>query len=73
MNDFQRSLKDIDHTLKLEPRHFGALSGRAQIYIKLEEYENALDNLKKIKNIHPTSGDNEIIPELEKFIKGLNI
>ena len=73
MNDFQRSLKDIDHTLKLEPRHFGALSGRAQIYIKLEEYEKALDDLKKIKNIHPTSGGNEIIPELEKFIKGLNI
>ena len=73
MNDFQRSLKDIDHTLKLEPRHFGALSGRAQIYIKLEEYEKALDDLKKIKNIHPTSVGNEIIPELEKFIKGLNI
>ena len=73
MNDFQRSLKDIDHTLKLEPRHFGALSGRAQIYIKLEQYEKALDDLKKIKNIHPTSVGNEIIPELEKFIKGLNI
>ena len=73
MNDFQRSLKDIDHTLKLEPRHFGALSGRAQIYIKLEQYEKALDDLKKIKNIHPTSVGNEIISELEKFIKGLNI
>ena len=73
MNDFHRSLKDIDHTLKLEPRHFGALSGRAQIYIKLEKYEKALDDLKKIKNIHPTSVGNEIIPELEKFIKGLNI
>ena len=73
MNDFQRSLKDIDHTLKLEPRHFGALSGRAQIYIKLEEYEKAIDDLKKIKNIYPTSVGNEIIPELEKFIKGLNI
>jgi len=73
MNDFQKSLKDIDHTLKLEPRHFGALSGRAQIYIKLEEYEKALVDLKKLKNIHPTSGGNEIIPELEKFIKGLNI
>ena len=73
MNDFQRSLKEIDHTLKLEPHHFGALSGRAQIYIKLEKYEKAIDDLKKIKNIHPTSVGNEIIPELEKFIKGLNI
>ena len=73
MNDFQRSLKDIDHTLKLEPRHFGALSGRTQIYIKLEKYEKALDDLKKIKNIQPTSVGNEIISELEKFIKGLNI
>ena len=73
MNDFRRSLKDIGHALKLEPRHFGALSGRAQIYIKLEEYEKALDDLKKIKNIHPTSVGNEIIPKLEKFINGLNI
>ena len=73
MNDFQRSLKDIDYALKLELRHFGALSGRAQIYIKLEEYEKALDDLKKIKNIRPTSVGNEIIPELEKFIKGLNV
>jgi len=30
MNDFRRSLKDIGHALKLEPRHFGALSGRAK-------------------------------------------
>ena len=33
INDFRRSLKDIDHVLKLEPRHFGALSGRAKYLI----------------------------------------
>ena len=39
MNDFSQSLKDIDQVLKLEPRHFGALSGRAQIYIKQERFD----------------------------------
>ena len=73
MKDFQKSLVDIDYTLKLEPRHFGALSGRAQIYIILKKYEKALEDLKKIKNIHPTSVGKDIIPELEKLIKGINI
>jgi len=73
MKDFQKSLVDIDYTLKLEPRHFGALSGRAQIYIMLEEYEKALEDFKSIKNIHPTSVEKDTIPKLEKLIKGLNI
>jgi len=49
MKVYDRSLKDIKHLLEVEPRHFGALSGRAQIYIKLENYEKAIIDLNQVK------------------------
>ncbi len=47
--DFKNSMKDIERTLALEPRHFGAISGLGMIYIAvgntrgaLKAYETAL-------------------------------
>ena len=68
MKEYDLSLIDIKKTLDLEPRHFGALSGRAQIYIDLKEYQKALDNLIKTKEIYPLSKGNEVIPKLEKIL-----
>ena len=68
MKEYDLSLIDIEKTLNLEPRHFGALSGRAQIYIDQKEYQKALDNLIQTKKIYPLSKGNNIIPKLEKIL-----
>jgi len=68
MNEYDLSLIDIEKTLNLEPRHFGALSCRAQIYIDQKEYQKALDNLIQTKKIYPLSKGNNIIPKLEKIL-----
>ena len=69
MDQYQSSLNDIKITLALEPRHFGALSGQARIYIKLEEYEKAILSLKKALKFYPSFKSGELIPEIEKIIK----
>ena len=68
-----KSLVDISKVLDLEPRHFGALSGRAQIYIDLELYQKALIDLKDARKIHPVIRGNKLINELEKLINGENV
>ncbi len=68
MKEYELSLIDIEKTLDLEPRHFGALSGRAQIYIDQKKYKKALDNLIQTIEIYPLSRGNSIIPKLEKIL-----
>ena len=73
MKEFEKSLIDINKVLLIEKRHFGALSGQAQIYIQLQKYELAVDSLKKAKEIHPTIRGNNLIIELQEFIKNQSI
>jgi tetratricopeptide (TPR) repeat protein len=47
------SLADIERTLALEPRHFGALSGRGLVYSALEEWELALESFEAALAVHP--------------------
>ena len=54
--DYLGSINDIKSTLKLEPRHFGALSGLVQINIILKNYHEALKNLDYVLTIHPYVG-----------------
>lgn len=51
--DVAGSLDDIEHTLELEPRHFGALSGRGQCYMQLERYREALLAFEEALSINP--------------------
>lgn len=71
IGDFQRSVQDIQKTLTLEPRHFGALSGLAMIYSELGKDEAALAVLKKVREINPNTPQiDENIKTLQEHIKG---
>jgi len=49
------SLSDIEQTLALEPRHFGALSGMGLLFVQREELLKARDAFEKLLQIHPHS------------------
>ena len=50
---YRDSLADIDKTLALEPRHFGALSGRGLVYVALERWEAALAAFEAALAVNP--------------------
>jgi len=53
MEDYRRSMLDIERTLSLEPRHFGALSGIGLIYMAIEDDEKALAAFEKALEVNP--------------------
>ncbi|ADV10511.1 MULTISPECIES: hypothetical protein [Mesorhizobium] len=53
MKNYGKSMSDIDHTLQLEPRHFGALSGLAQIMALTGHKQSALEAWQKVLAIYP--------------------
>ena len=53
LGNYQDSLADIEKPLALEPRHFGALSGRGQVYADMEEWELALKAFEDALVVYP--------------------
>ena len=53
MSRYQESLTDVRRTLDLEPRHFGALSGRGLIYMALGEDRSALAAFEDALAVNP--------------------
>ena len=53
--DYIGSINDIKTTLKLEPRHFGALDGMGLIFIHQGQYQQAIDVYDKMLEIFPFS------------------
>lgn len=49
----EASLEDIERALDLEPRHFGALSGRAMILMTMGRVELGQKALREAVEIHP--------------------
>ena len=53
MNEYEASIRDVEKTLALEPRHFGALAGLGSIYLETGKEQDALKALEKALAVHP--------------------
>lgn len=51
----EASVSDIERTLALEPRHFGALSGLGLVYLQQGKLTQAKDAFEKLIAVHPNS------------------
>ena len=71
MGNWQASVRDIQQTLALEPRHFGALFGLGLIYDALEQPEAALRSFEATLALNPHSDSTrERIEQLRQQLRG---
>jgi|JI10StandDraft_1071094.scaffolds.fasta_scaffold425838_2 tetratricopeptide (TPR) repeat protein len=65
---YDKSLADIDKVLELEPRHFGALSGRGMILETQDKPDEALAAYREALSVNPfMSAVKEKVKQLEKL------
>ena len=67
--DYDGSLADIEQTLKLEPRHFGAIWGLGMILGLQQDYQRAIGAFEKLLEIKPNSRDAQ--PRIEMLKQAL--
>ena len=53
MGKYELSQSDIDKVLKIESRHFGALSGQGLVQTALKNYQKAINSYIEAHKIHP--------------------
>ena len=53
MGNYELSQNDINEVLKLEERHFGALSGQGMVQTKLKNYQKAIDSYIEAHKVYP--------------------
>ena len=71
MGNWQASVRDIQQTLALEPRHYGALFGLGMIYDALEQPEAALRSFEATLALNPHSDSTrERIEQLRQQLRG---
>jgi len=74
MGRYEDSQKDIDQVLRLEKRHFGALSGQGLVQTELKNYEKAINSYKKVQKIYPSmQAPKVMIPRLKELINSQSI
>jgi tetratricopeptide (TPR) repeat protein len=69
---YEESQDDINNVLKLEKRHFGALSGQGMVQNELKNFIKALESFKLAQKIYPSMESPKVmIPLLKELTKGL--
>jgi len=71
LDEYGRSVADIERTLALEPRHFGALSGLGMILERLGDKKGAMTAYRRGLEIHPhLQGAAEAVKRLAPDVDG---
>jgi tetratricopeptide (TPR) repeat protein len=74
LDDYEGSMADIDKTLALEPRHFGALWGLGTIQAAQQHDEEAIATFERALAVNPhMEGVSEQIEVLKKRVKDKQI
>ena len=74
MDRYEDSVRDIERTLALEPRHFGAISGMGLIFLERGDEKGALDAFEKVLEIHPHArGARFYVERLRERLQGRRI
>lgn len=74
MDEYSLSVQDIETTLALNPRHFGAMSGLGMILEQLDQPDNALKVFRAALSVHPHRPDiHDAIERLEVVTKGTDL
>lgn len=72
--EYGLSIADVQRTLALNPRHFGALQGLGRMLEEMEDYPNALIAYREALAIHPhRPGLKEAIERLDAQVAGQNL
>jgi tetratricopeptide (TPR) repeat protein len=73
-SDVERALGDLRRVLALDPNHFKALDGLAQILREIGQKKAALKAFKQLLDVHPYwSGAKQAVEELEREVDGQGI
>ncbi len=74
MGNFQDSIKDLEMTVSLEPRHYGALAALGLIYLNQGDERAALEELEEALRVNPhLPGTRSKIEELKEKLDGKKI
>ena len=74
MENYGKSIADIERTLALEPRHYGALAGLAAILERLGEKDRALETWYRVLTIYPAmKSAQDSVVRLEEDLAGNGI
>jgi tetratricopeptide (TPR) repeat protein len=69
LGEHEKSLRDCDEVMKLNPDHFGALAGYGQIYLQLDQPERALAYFRRALRVNPNlHAVRQVIPQLEQLL-----